>query len=281
MIANVLTDFFVDDFVEGDFKLNAFKIEVWQNYITVDRKHQHTSLIESKTTKVDRDVIVYLHEKDSDHFDLECKWLWRDATYFENLSKQQALDLQRIIIQLSQAQRKAALINSGLKGIKVGNQVWASKDITLDLGLLSKIPVSGKQEMESLGRIYNYKGVERIETLFDDWRVPTAEDFRELLNFFDRQRWQELTGRMKFGLSGFFSERIPEEELNIFMEMNPALQTLNGGFYWTSTIDGYDYKDEKSGKRSYVFFNKFNEEVSLEQSVNSNDNYFSLRLIKK
>ncbi|MGB0346911.1 MAG: hypothetical protein ACPGGA_05455 [Balneolaceae bacterium] len=281
MVANVLTDFFIDDFVEGDFNQNSFMIEVSQNFVTVDRKHQHTSLIESKTIKVDKDVIVYLHEKNEDVYDLECKWLWRDATFFENLSKQQALDLQRIIIQLSNAQRRAAMLISGLKGIRVGNQIWANQNMDIDMGLESKVPIAYEKEMPELGKLYTYKAVDRIDNLYADWRVPTVKDYEDLFDFFYDQKWNELTKNMGFHLGGFFSEKIPNNELNLFIEMNPALRALNGGFYWTSDIEDYNYKDEYSGKRKYVYFNNFNEEINIEESVNSNDNLFSLRLIKK
>ena len=281
MVANVLTDFFIDDFVEGDFNQNSFMIEVNQNFVTVDRKHQHTSLIESKTIKVDKDVIVYLHQKDEELYNLECKWLWRDATFFENLSHKQALDLQRIIIQLSNAQRRAATLNSGIRGIRVGNQIWANKNMDVDMGLESRIPLADDKEMEELGKLYTYKAADRIDNLYADWRVPTVKDFEELFEFFDAQKWVELTNHMEFHLGGFFSERIPQNELNLFLEMNPALQALNGGFYWTSDVEDYNYKDELSGKRKYIYFNRFNEEISVEESVNANDNLFSLRLIKR
>jgi uncharacterized protein (TIGR02145 family) len=281
MVANVLTDFFIDDFVKGDFNQNAFMIEVRQNYVTVDRKHQHTSLIESKTIKVDKDVIVYLHNKKEEVFDLECKWLWRNPTYFENLSKQQAEDLQRIIIQLSNAQRRAATLSSGLKGIRVGNQIWASQNMDVDMGMESRIPTYADKNLPELGRLYTYKAVDRIDNLYPDWRVPTIDDYKILFDFFDNQKFGELTKHMEFHLGGFYSEKIPQSEMNMFLEMNPALEPFSGGFYWTSDIRDYDYKEEWSGKRSYIYFNRFNENISIEESVNANDNMFSLRLIKK
>lgn len=281
MVTNVLTDFFKDDFIEGDFNQNSFMIEVHQNFVTVDRKHQHTSLIESKTIIVDKDVIVYLHEKKEDVFDLECKWLWRNPTIFENLSQKQAHDLQKIIIQISHAQRLVAIQNEELSGIRVGKQVWSSKNIDLDMGIDSKIPSGEDPTGEGRGRLYSYKGVESIENLFTDWRVPTVKDYLELFGFFDLRCWEELTERMEFNLCGFFSHRIPEKEFNMFLEMNRALKPGKGGFYWTSNIESFDYKNKLSGKRNYVYFNKYNQQTTIEESVNSNDNMFSLRLIKK
>lgn len=281
MVANVLTDFFVDDFVDGDFGQNDFVIDVNHDIVNVDRKHQHTSLIESRTIKVDKDVIVYLHEKEEDIFDLECKWIWRDPTLFENLSKSQAENLQHTILEISKSLKTATIVQSELKGIKVGNMVWSSQNINIDMGLDSVLPKVDDRHPGQLNRLYTYNGVEKIESLFPEWRVPTVNDYNKLMAFFGRFMWKELTKNMKFEFGGFYSERIPEKELKVFLDMNPALKPLNGGFYWTSDIDNFDRRKVNSGKRSYIYFNNYTQSVNVDQSVNANNNMFSLRLIKR
>lgn len=281
MIANVLTDYFVEDLVEDGILSNSFSIEVHNNYVTVDRKHQHTSLIESKTIKVEKDVIVYLHKKGSDVYNLECKWLWRNSTIFENLSFEDAKQLELVITQISTSLRRVAMLNNNLSGIQVGDQLWASKDINLDMGLESKF--SGLNEAQKIqkNRLYSYTGAQRVEANYPEWRIPTVEDFEELFNFFGDNIQKELTGHLNFFYHGFYSDRIPSKEMKLFLELNPALRAKNGGFYWTSNIEGYDPRNENMGKRKYVYLNRFSAQASIEESVNANDNFFSLRLIHR
>ena len=281
MIANVLTDLFIEDFIENDFSFNSFMIEVNDNYVTVDRKHQQTSLIESKTIKVDKDVLVYLHEVEDDVVNLECRWLWRDSTVFEKLSLEQATQLQKTIMHISNTSRNAALRNQRLGGIRVGDQIWSRNNLDIEVGLDSIFPKRENKPLKQLGRLYTYSGAERIESLYTDWRIPKIEDFEELFSFFDENNWDELTSHMEFKLAGFHSDKIQERELNLFLEMNPALKPHYGGFYWTSDVYDYNPRHSKSGKRSYIYLNSFNNEITTEQSVNANDIMFSLRLIKR
>ncbi len=281
MVANVLTDLFIEDFIENESGFSSFKIEVNNNSVTVDRKHQQTSLIESKTIKVDKDVLVYIHEIGEDVVDLECKWLWRDSTVFEKLSYEQALELQRTITQISNTNREAALKNVHLTGIRVGSQIWSATNLNIDVGIESSIPKSDDKVLKQLGMLYTYSGAERIESLHPGWKIPTIKDYQILFNFFRSDKWNELTGHMDFKLAGFYSKKIKEKEMRTFLEMNAALKPHYGGFYWTRDFVDIQPGNSKTGKRSYIYFNSFNKEITEEQSINANDNYFSLRLIKK
>lgn len=282
MIATALTDLFVDDFVEGDFESTSFNIEVTENFLTVDRRHQHTSLIESKTIKVEADVIIYVHKKESSLYDLVCHWLWREPTRFENLSHDQAIELQQIISQIAHSLRKASNQNNTLKGIKVGNQIWSDRNLFMDAGLETAIQSElNKMERKDFGYLYTKAGAERVASIFPDWRIPSQEDYVELFSFFGSEAWDEITKNMKFRMGGFKSVKIPENEMKQFLEFNSALKLYNSGFYWTSDVTP-DYSGKKSlEKHTYMYLNEFKKTFSFEQSVQANNNQFSLRLIRK
>lgn len=281
MVANVLTDLFIEDFVDKTYDFSAFLIEVNDNFVTVDRKHQHTSLIESKTVKVDKDVIVYLHEVEDDVVDLECRWLWRDSTIFEKLSNDQALKLQNTIIQISNSQRRAGLKNIEMGAIRVGDQIWSSCNLDIEMGIESKEPTIDGKHLKNFGLLYTYRGAEKIISMFPEWRIPTVSDYLQLMDFFNDNFWKELTGHMEFKLAGFHSDKISKSELDQFLGLNPALKSRNGGFFWTSDVRDYNPRNAGSGMRNYIYFNKFTKRITSEQSVNANDNMFSLRLIKR
>ncbi len=281
MIANVLTDLFVRDFVEENSNLNSFVIEVSGDFVTVNRKHQFTSLIESKSIKVDTDVVFYLHEVDEDVTHLECKWLWREPTIFENLSLEQALELKKTISHVALMSRNLALMEPKIKGIQVGDQCWSAQNFDIDLGIYSVMPKINSKPMRQVGLLYTYEGAERIEACFPDWRIPTLADYEELCSFFKKRKWNELTKNMEFKLAGFQSRNVDLKELEIFFDNNPALKPKNGGFYWTSDIVQSKSSRNISHKRTYIHLNSITNEITNGQSVTVNDNMFSLRLIKK
>ena len=280
MLSNALTDYVpqeIDLVGQGE---NSFTIEVHKNYVTIDRKHPHTSLIESKTIKVDKDVIVTLYKKAEDVYKLECKWLWRNPTVFDNLTREEATQLRTVINKLANSLRSLATANKTLPAIKIGKQVWAKVDIDIDMGIESRASEANCSK-NSVNRLYTYTGAERVAANFPNWRIPTVEDYQEMMDYLYWGLFKELTGPINFGFYGFASNSISDKDLKAFQQMNRALQANNGGFYWTSDIEGYDPEYEQFGKRKYIYLNRFTQKVNIEESVNMNDNLFSLRLIHK
>lgn len=281
MLANVLTENIAEQLVVGGADSNSFSVEVYNNYVTVDRKHHHTSLIESKTIKVEKDVIVYLKKQAHNVYQLQCKWLWREPTIFENLSYDEGIELQQVITQIATSLRQLEMSNHSLDGIQVGKQVWARHDISLDLGLESYVSRFSSYDTDTKYRLYTYTGAQKIEANYPDWRIPTVQDFVKLSKFFGKGYIKELLGNLNFGFYGFHSKRIPHNEMTQFLNMNPALKAQNGGFYWTSDLKGFDPQNEQFGNRSYIYFNRLTQKVCRQESVNANDNFFSLRLIRR
>ena len=280
MLSNALKDYISQDLDVVGQGENSFLIEVHKNYVTVDRKHQHTSLIESKTIKVDKDVIVYVNKTGDNSFDLQCKWLWRNPTVFKGLTWEEARELEEVINRMSNSLRQLAVADKNLPSIRVGKQLWAKVDIDLDMGLESQ-DSEADLKRNSADRLYTYTGAERVAANFPDWRIPTVDDFKELADFLDWGFYQELVSHLNFGFGGFCSNSIHKKELNKFMQMNPALQPNNGGFYWTSDLIGSEQDSRLYGKRKYIYLNRFTKKVSVEESINVNDNFFSLRLIHR
>ncbi len=280
MLANALTHQIGQDIEVVGQGENSFSIEVYKNFVTVDRQHKHTSLIESKTIKVEKDVIIYIHRSRNDAYNLECKWLWRKPTVFENLTFEQANKLKVIISRVATSLRSLAMAKSTLEGIRVGRQVWAKHDIDLDMGLECRTLQSDIGSRE-VNRTYNYRGAERIEANFPGWRIPTVQDFNDLASFFRRHLFTELTGKLNFGFHGFDSGVIPKKEIDIFLGLNPALQVENGGFYWTSDLDGFEPEKDNFGNRKYFYLNRLTRDTAIKDSANVNDNFFSLRLIRR
>lgn len=281
MLVNVFTDQIAENVAIAGAKDSSFLVEVHNNYVTVDRRHQHTSLVESKTIKVDKDVLVQLHRERNNQYTLECKWLWRDPTVFENLLYDEAKLLKQVITQIATSLQRLAVASPRLNGIEVGNQMWASEDINLDMGLESKISRASGYSKYGIKRLYTFTGAKKIEENYPDWRIPTVEDYLELFEFLPQAPLKELVKNLKFGFYGFHSNRLSTEEMIRFQKMNPALKPFYGGFYWTSDIEGYDPKNEKYGKRKYIYLNRLSKQVTIEESVNLNDNFFSLRLIHR
>jgi uncharacterized protein (TIGR02145 family) len=259
-----------------------FEIEVRKDYVTVTTAPQsHSNMLQSKSFRVEKDVIVVISEMQDGLYAVDCNWLWRDPTNLEFLTKAQAEELKQVVEQIAQTKRSLNMQNSRLKGIRVGNQIWCDKNIDMDIGAECVLPAKNGNEIHSLGRLYSYDGVEQIEAMYKNWRVPTEEDFSELFEYLATNTWTELTKNMNFKLCGFHTKRLSSEEFDQFLEQDPSLRIYFGGFYWTSEILSKQEHSNRPKSRKYLYLNKLNAKLSFEESQCSNHNMLSLRLIKK
>ncbi len=258
-----------------------FDIEVNSDFVTVSRKHQNNSnMLQSKTFKVEKDVLVVIQSGNYDRFSIEFDWLWREPTKFENLTMTQAEELKQLVEQIAQTKRSLDAQIESLKGIKVGNQVWCEQNISIDVGAECGFPMLNGNPVTTIGRLYTYEGVEQVSALYKKWRVPSKKDYIQLFSFLKPNAWKEITLNMQFLMGGFGSKKISEETLEKFIEQNKALRVFNGGFYWTSDIISYNDITSRPKSRRYLRFNKTNKKVSFEESQCANKNMLSLRLIR-
>ncbi|MBO6792623.1 MAG: hypothetical protein JJ895_01840 [Balneolaceae bacterium] len=258
-----------------------FDIEVHKDFVTVSRKLQnHSNMLQSRTFRVEKDVLVEVSKTNNDLYTLECAWLWREPTIFNNLSFNQADELKQVVDQIAQTKRSLDMHQTNLKGIKVGNQIWCDQNINIDIGAECAYPLLKGNKVTSFGRLYTYEGVEQVNALYKKWRVPTEQDYLELFSFLAPRAWKELTQNMQFLMSGFRSKRLKDDLLDKFLEQNKALRVFNGGFYWTSEITKYSDETDRPLSRKYLQLNKLNNKISFEESQCANRNMLSLRLIR-
>ena len=258
-----------------------FEIEVHQDFVTVTTKPQeHSNMLQSKSFRVEKDVIVLISERNNGLSSVDCNWLWRNPTHFEYLTKEQAEELKQVVEQLAQTKRSLNMQDSTLKGIRVGNQVWCDQNLGIDIGEECALPRHNGNEIHTMGRLYSYEGVEQINTMYKNWRIPTKQDYKELFAYLSHNVWNEITKNMKFKMSGFNTKRLSVDEFEQFLEQDPSLRVLSGGFYWTSDIYSSHEDSERPKSRTYVQLNKLSGKISFEESQCSNQNMLSLRLIR-
>lgn len=127
---------------KGHQKKVDFEIEVNGDFVTVSRKRlDHSNMLQSKSFKVEQDVLVIIQNSRNNLYSVELDWLWREPTRFDNLTLKQAEELKQLVEQLAQSKRELESQNLNLKGIKVGSQVWSESNIDIDVGLDCSFPV--------------------------------------------------------------------------------------------------------------------------------------------
>lgn len=267
---------------KGRTSLKSFSIDVFDDFVTVNRAHRtNTDMVESKSIRVDRDVIVDIEKVGSNLAHVTCSWLWRDSTHFDSLTLSQATKLKLVIEQIANGKRNLIMQEKQIKGILIGNQIWSYSNLELDLGLQSMYPKHGEVDIRNIGRLYTYHGAQQIEETYKNWRIPSVEDYRELFSFFNDERlWFELTENLNFELAGFHSKKIDPKQYQKFMELNPALKINNGGFYWTSESFKKQLEGKNSLVRRYMYLNRYSKTPQFDETINNTESMFSLRLIK-
>lgn len=267
---------------KGHQKKVDFEIEVNGDFVTVSRKRlDHSNMLQSKSFKVEQDVLVIIQNSRNNLYSVELDWLWLKPTRFDNLTLKQAEELKQLVEQLAQSKRELESQNLNLKGIKVGSQVWSESNIDIDVGLDCSFPVLEGRVLKKIGRLYTYEGAKNASEQYSNWRIPTEEDFRQLFSFFPENAWKEVTERMNFHFSGFGSKRLAQEKIDKFLEQNPALKIPNSGFYWTNEITSFNDDTGLPKSIKYLMLNKFSSRSIFKEAQCSNQNMFSLRLIRK
>lgn len=258
-----------------------FDIEVNDDFVTVNRKHQnHSNMLQSKSFKVDKDVLAIIHFRDNDLYEVELAWLWREATRFKYLTLYQAEELKQIVEQIAQSKRSLENQVLILKGIKVDNQVWCAENMDVDVGLESTHPTLDGKPITSIGRLYTFEGAKKVTEMHKNWRLPTEKDYKKLFRFLLSRDWGDITQNMQFHFASFKSKKIPDSKLERFFEQNKALSIHNCGFYWTNDIVSYLEGGKRAKSRKYIQISKLNRKIIFKESHCSNQNMFSLRLIR-
>ncbi len=267
---------------KGQQKKEDFEIEVNDDFVTVSRKRlDHSNMLQSKSFKVEQDVLVIIQSSRNNLYSVELDWLWRDSTRFDNLTLKQAEELKQLVEQLAQSKRELESQGHSLKGIKVGSQIWSEKNVDIDIGLDCCFPVYDGREIKKIGRLYTYEGAKNASEQYSNWRIPTEEDFRKLFSFFPENAWKEVTERLNFHFSGFGSKKLSQEKIDRFLEQNPVLKIPNSGFYWTNDITSFNDDTGLPKSTKYMMLNKFTSRSIFKESQCSNQNMFGLRLIRK
>lgn len=281
MSAKLLSNSIYEKERAGISNKNSIDISVFDDFVMVNRVlPSNAEMIESKSVKIDRDVFIQIEPDGAETVCLHCIWLFRTPTSFHHLHEREAQELKKVIEKMSTAKKNLWMQEIDLKGVLVGSQVWSDKNIDIDMGMQSVFPKYGDLSIRNYGRLYTYEGAEQAADFLSGWRLPTKADFEELIHYLDFDPWNELTKNLDFMLAGFHSKKIDSKRLSKYLEANPTLKIKQGGFYWTSDNAAKEIEGKTTFSRTFMHLNRFSKVPVFDETSASNENLFSLRLIR-
>ncbi len=160
------------------------------------------------------------------------------------------------------------------KTVKIGNQVWMAENLKYGKGVC----LNGKKSnCKKYGMLYGEKDAKKACP--NGWHLPSAAEFKKLLNYAGRNAGKKLKaekGWDKNGTDQFGFAALPGGAVGSG-DGEPGNWYLGGATFFTSTID----ENNNYGPQPFVLqFNEYNsDEVSIE-SMNGNIWGHSVRCIK-
>lgn len=254
-------------------------IELDFDYITVTSFSKPGNYIkESITIRIEADAEISIVKGKQGEYMVVFHWFWREKYTLDHVTLDEAQNIKEAMLKIINVKKSVSNVSKKMEGIKVGKQIWAKRNLNVDVGDFSVEPLFQEDLTKQNGRLYSWHGAVKAAEIYNGWKIPSVEDYKELFEYLSGSLWKELTTSMNFSLSGVYSERLLELHGNPFAKAGEPLAYEVGGFYWTSDFDQIRRNGPK--QRKLIRFNSLNKKIEPSSISELNRNMLSVRLIK-